>query len=137
MPTKKKTPAQLQREIDEALAKKAALPPNAVVDIYDPVKLVRRAKKPPRQEWITDVIDAARPVLRQDRDLAIVTWPTGKRPALYGEYKLRPSATLRPYFATLAKVTEDKINGYVVVRYGDKIIVYTSPDTILARDEVG
>jgi len=124
MPTKKthhatKSPTQLEREIAEVLA------------------------KPKRPDWIADVIDAARPVLHEDRDLAIVTWPIGKQPALYGTYKLRrarpgerPSANpLRPYFATVSKVTEDKINGYVIVRYGNKIIVYTGPETILARDE--
>jgi hypothetical protein len=122
----RKSPAQLDREIAQAL---------------DSPPASRRSTSP---EWVGEVVDAARPVLQADRDLAIVTWPVGKRPALYGSYKLRtarpgerPSSKLRPYFATLAKATEDKINGYVVVRYGDKIIVYLSPDTILARSEVG
>lgn len=117
-----KTRAQLDRDIAAVLAKQT---------------------KPKRPDWLTDVIDAARPALREDRDLAIVTWPTGKQPTLYGAYKLAPvrpgempSAKLRPYFATVAKVTEDRFNGYVVVRHGNKIIVYSGPETVLARDEV-
>jgi hypothetical protein len=90
--------------------------------------------------WLTGIIEAARPMLIEDRDTTLVLWPTGATPFAHGRYKLAlsapgqmPSAKLRPYFAAVARMTGNAFNGYVVVRYGNKIIVYSGADTILTR----
>lgn len=94
--------------------------------------------------WVTGIIEAARPVLSEDRSTTLVLWPTGGTPFAHGRYKLAapkpgqmPSARLRPYFATVARMTGDAFNGYVVVRRGDKIVVYSGADTVLAYGKAG
>lgn len=94
--------------------------------------------------WIAAIIEAARPALTEDRDLAIVLLPPPSwRPVVHGRYKLAPtkpgqrqSARLRPYFATIGKLTSNEFNGYAVVRRGDRIIVYLAADTVLASDGI-